>query len=86
MISLLEHPGWKIFSRDLEAIVEAGVVGADNMFPTNDSWQFWRGKKNAFDYVLNYPAMVETILKKIETNDPSLVFEDEEDPINSLED
>ncbi|MCP4902876.1 MAG: hypothetical protein GY906_38430 [bacterium] len=85
MIEFLEHPGWKIFSRDLDAIREAGVVNADQMFPTNDQWQFWRGRKQQLDYVLGYPEMVETLVEKLESGDPSLVFTDEEDPTNSLE-
>ncbi len=85
LIEFLEHPGWKIFSRDLEFIHEVGTRDADRVFTTNDQWQFWRGDKQRMEYVLNYPTMVEAIREKIENGDPSLTFEDEEDPKNSLE-
>jgi len=82
----LAHPGWTVFSRDFEDIRAAGVTSADKLFDTNEKWQQWRGKKQLLDYLLNYQFMTEDLIEKIESNDPSLSFTDEEDDqVNSLE-
>jgi hypothetical protein len=83
----MDLPGWKIYLEDLELLVQAGKENAAELFDTNDKWQGWRGYKRGMTYSLGYEAMTVDLLEKIQDNDPSLLFEDEEpDTGNSLED
>lgn len=84
---MISTPGWKVFSDDLKKIRDLKVEHADQLFQTNDEWQKWRGDKERTDYVLNYSAFVTKQIELIESDDPSIVFEDEIDnETNPLED
>ena len=74
---------------ELSEVLKHGDANATELFPSNDQWQYWRGKRHAYSWVIGKKQRDLELKTLVDANDPRVVFDDEEDPdgdTNPLED
>lgn len=63
---MFSQEGWKHFQEELKQQCDLETENADTLYPTNDLWQFHRGRKEMMKQIISYEQYIRTLLEQID--------------------
>lgn len=71
---MFSQEGWRHFQEEMQHLYDTEQSNADILYPTNDDWQVYRGRKDLMRSIIGYEQYIRAQLENIDNH-----FEDNPD-------